>query len=437
MEQAATTVVARLREAGHTAYFVGGCVRDRLLALPVKDIDIASSARPEEVARLFEDVRFVGASFGVSLVRVEGFCFEVTTFRRDGRYLDHRHPESVSYGTIEDDAARRDFTVNALYHDPLEDQTIDLVGGVEDLNAKVLRAVGEPTKRFREDALRLLRAIRFATRLGFEVEKQTWSALCDQAPTIQFVSAERQRDELTAMLSGPSPVRAIALLDRSNLLHWLLPEIEAMKGVEQGKQYHPEGDVFVHTCLVLEKLEPRTPETAWAALLHDVGKPPTADTSRGKFTFYDHDKVGATMAVEILSRLRFSNDFIEHVSDVVRRHMMFKNITDMRQSTLRRFLAAPTIETDLAVHRADCLGSHGMLSNWEYANSAIKKLGEQSTPKLPDPLLRGDDLLAMGMKPGPALGDLLREAMDLQLEGEFADREHALAWALKRVRETS
>lgn len=433
MQQAATAAVRTLRDAGHSAYFVGGCVRDRLLGIATKDIDIATSARPEEVARLFPDVRFVGASFGVSLVRLGGFSFEVATFRRDGRYLDHRHPESVSYGTIEDDAARRDFTCNALFHDPIEDRTIDLVGGVADLKAGVLRAVGEPGKRFREDALRLLRAIRFATRLGFEIEAKTWGALCDQAPTIQFVSAERQRDELTAMFAGPAPQRALVLLDPSGLLHWLLPEIEAMKGVEQGKQFHPEGDVFVHTCLVMEKLDPRTAESAWAALLHDVGKPPTADTTGGKFTFYEHDKVGAVMAAEILSRFRFPNDFIQHVSDVVRRHMIFKNIRDMRQSTLRRFLAAPTIETDLAVHRADCLGSHGMLSNWDFARTALEKLSEDSTPALPEPYLRGDDLLSLGLPPGPMIGRVLREAMDLQLEGTFADREDALAWARARM----
>lgn len=422
-------IVERLRKAGFVAYFVGGCVRDRLLGHSLKDIDIATDAKPEDVGRLFESSRFVGAKFGVALVRRQGLDFEVATFRKDGLYLNHRHPETVSYGTMEEDARRRDFTVNALYQDPVTEEVVDLAGGLEDLENRLLRCVGEPRQRFNEDALRLLRAIRFAVRMDFKIEDQTWLAMEELAPTIQYISPERQRDELTAILTGPNPARGLRLLDQSGLLHWLLPEIEAMKGVEQGKLWHPEGDVFEHTLLVLENVEPRNAVNAWAALLHDVGKPPTFDRDEnGQITFHDHQAIGAEMAGEIMLRLRFPTREIEAVREIVRRHMIFKDVTRMRRSTLRRFLSAPTIEGDLAVHRADCLGSSGRLDYYDFCKEKLEEFAAGEEPMLPTPLINGHDLMAMGFQPGPALGQALSAVREKQLEGELAEKDQALEW---------
>lgn len=439
MGEAAAGIVARLRAAGHEAFFVGGCVRDELLRLPLKDIDIATSAHPEQVAALFDSVKFVGQAFGVSLVNVGGHSFEVATFRKDGAYLNHRHPDSVSYGTIEDDAERRDFTVNALYEDPISGQIRDFVGGVLDMRARAIRCVGDPRRRFKEDALRLLRAVRFAARLGFIIERDTEFAMKELAPTIRYISPERQRDELSRILTGPNPTGAIRMMDDCGVLHFLLPEIEAMKGVEQGKLYHPEGDVFVHTLLVLEKIEPRTEAHAWAALLHDVGKPSTFahNGPEGGISFHEHEKVGAVMARQILERFRFSNEFIDTVSTLVARHMMFKDAAQMRRSTLRRFLGAPTIESDLALHRADCLGSWGGLDGYDFCRAKIAELAATATPALPPSLITGHDLMALGMKPGKAIGEMLRRIQEMQLEGELVTAEQAREWVTRELSKLS
>ncbi len=430
MREEALAVVGRLRESGFSAYFVGGCVRDELLGLPLKDIDIATDARPEAVQALFPKAQLVGAAFGVVIVHRGGHQFEVATFRRDGEYRDHRHPETVTYGTMEEDAARRDFTCNGLYFDPVEATVIDLVGGRTDLQARRLRCIGDPAERFQEDALRLLRAIRFATRLGFKIEELTWRALKAQAHLLAYISPERVRDELTGMLTGPAPGRALELLRDSGLLEIVLPDVAAMDGVEQGKQHHPEGDVFRHTCLVLDCLEPRTPVTAWAALLHDIGKPATfRREEEGRITFYEHQSVGAAMAEEIMVRLRFSRSEVEAVRSIVARHMQFMNVRHMRPATLRRFLAAPTIAEDLAVHRADCLGCHGKLDAFDFVRGKLHEL-ESEGPGLPPPLVSGHELIAAGYTPGPRFREILEDVQTRQLEGEITTPDEAMTYIL-------
>lgn len=426
----AREIAAGLHAAGYEAWFVGGCVRDQLLGRPLKDIDITTDARPEQVAKIFGETRFVGKRFGVTLVRRNETDFEVAAFRSDGAYLNHRHPESVRYGTMEEDAARRDFTVNALYQHPESGAIRDFSSGRSDLKAGLIRAVGDPEQRFREDALRMLRAVRFAARLGFEIEDATWSAIKEFAPTIEFISAERHREELTRILTGPQPGRGLRLMDGCGLLHFLLPEIEAMKGVEQGKRHHPEGDVFQHTCLVMDQLEPRTPLNSWAALLHDVGKPPTfrRDAETGKISFIEHQNIGAEMARTILTRLKFSNREIDLISAVVKRHMTFMMVENMKESTLRKFLGAETIEHDLAVHRADCLGSVGSLIYYDFCAKKLQEYQNEQGSALPDPFLTGKDLISAGLKPGPQFKEILEQAAELQWDGVLKTREQALGW---------
>lgn len=428
LDSAALGLVLHLRRHGHTALWVGGCVRDRLLQLPLKDIDIATDARPESLTSILEGVRLVGAQFGVALVPWQGHWFEVATFRRDGRYVDLRRPESVTFGTLEDDARRRDFTINALYYDPVDDRVIDLVGGRDDLAARRLRTVGDPAERFAEDALRLLRAVRFAARLGFAIDPLTWASLCDRAPTAAVLAPERVRDELTAMLAGPAPGRALRLLDDAGLLAVVLPEVLALKGCGQSPDWHPEGDVFVHTLLALDHLEPRTRLVAWGTLLHDIAKPATRQQGPdGRVTFYGHERVGAEMAEAICTRLRFSTDDTQHIAALVARHMRFMSAAEWNRATMRRFLAADTIDDDLALHRADCLAAHGNLSAWRLVSAelAARRAGPGVT--LPPPLLTGADLIALGHKPGPAFRFILEQLAEAQLNGQLTDREQALA----------
>lgn len=429
--QAALDIIRALREAGHQAWFVGGCVRDRLLGLPLKDVDIATAARPQEIHRLLAPSRLVGTRFAVTMVdRPEGI-FEVATFRHDGAYLDHRHPSTVRFGTLEEDAARRDFTINALYFDPLSGEIRDFHGGLQDLEAGIVRCVGDPNVRFREDALRLLRCIRFACRFDFGIERQTWQALFERAPLIDHVSPERHRDELTRILTSPGAARGVHLMAEAGLLYFLLPELLELKGIEQGRGPHPEGDAWAHTLLVLEKVEPRTPVNCWAALLHDIGKAPTfhRDAESGRITFHRHQQLGAEIAAMILTRLRFPNEEREAIVECIARHMDFVHVCKMRESTLRRWLSSPTIEHDLALHRADCLGSNGRLDYWEFCRRKLEELRERQEEALPPPLVSGHDLLAMGWQPGPALGRALQRLQDMQMDGEVTTREEALAVA--------
>ncbi len=399
-----------------------------------KDVDIVTSARPEQISSLFSHTRDVGVKFAVSLVVFKGEPFEVATFRKEGVYEDRRRPSEVSFGTLEEDAGRRDFTVNALYWDPIADRLVDEKGGQADLEARLIRTVGEASRRFQEDALRLLRAIRFACQLDFEIEEKTWLAVRKNARLVMEISPERQREELTRMLTGPQPARALRMMDEAGLLELLLPEIHAMKGVEQPPEFHPEGDVFTHTCLVVDAVEPRSVIASWGALLHDVGKPKSfrRNSKKKRITFYGHQTIGAEMAMEICKRFRFPMKESKAIAHVVRRHMTFGDLQKMRSSTLRRFLASEHIEDEIAVHRADCIGCHQMLENYEFAKAKLEELGNAENRRLPKPPLNGDDLMRLGIKAGPALGEWLRKLQDRHLEEPFKNREEAERWLLER-----
>lgn len=428
MRAAAERIVRKLRAAGHEALFAGGCVRDHLRGVEPHDYDVATEALPERVASLFPGRSdLVGKSFGVVIVREGGQPVEVATFRRDGPYLDGRHPSSVTFTDAEEDARRRDFTVNALFWDPVSGEIRDYVGGRSDLEARVLRAVGEPGRRFEEDRLRLLRAVRFAANLGFEIEGETWRALCERAGEISVVSAERVRDELSRWLTGPDPARGLDLMDGSGLLAVLLPEVAAQKGVDQPPQFHPEGDVFTHVRLMLGLLRSAGEVLAWSVLLHDIGKVPTRSVDRdGRIRFNGHEVVGERMARDVLARLRFSKAKIDAICECVGNHMTFKDAPEMRASRLKRLLARETFGDELELHRIDCAASHGDMSIYEFL---VARRAEFSAEVLrPEPFLRGKDVLDRGVAAGPRVGALLREAYELQLDGKLRDRDAALAW---------
>jgi len=431
-EEAALEIVWRLRHAGCRAYWVGGCVRNRLLNLPPDDIDIATGARPHQVAEVFEHVRHVGAKFGVCLVNLFGVQTEVATFRSEGAYLDHRHPESVTFSGPEEDAARRDFTINALFFDPIEEHVIDYVGGQEDLRAGIVRCVGDADRRFEEDALRVLRAIRFAAGLAFQIEEKTWEALARHRRDLERISAERIRDELVRMLCGPHPGRALELLDESHVLDVVLPEVADLRDIPQPPQFHPEGDVWTHTKAAMDELRDPSTVLAMATLLHDVGKAPTYEEAVDRIRFNNHAEVGAQIAESVCRRLRFSAAETEAIVCMVRRHMAFMNLRDMRPAKLTRFLAAPTIDDEIEMHRADCAASHGGLENYEFARDELARAREEHREVLPPPLLRGDDLIAMGFQPGPVFSSILEAVQEQQLEGNLKSPEEARAWVAER-----
>ncbi len=424
----ATAIVRRLREAGHTAYFAGGCVRDRLRGVAAHDIDIATSARPEEVAALFRRTIPVGAQFGVMIVVEHGLQFEVATFRTEGTYLDGRRPDSVTYSDAKHDAQRRDFTVNGLFFDPIDERVIDHVGGIADLEARTLRAIGDAAARIREDKLRILRAVRFAATLDYEIDPATWDAVLAAAPDIAVVSPERIRDELVKIFTSPQRVRGFDLLDASGLLRLLLPEVADTAGCEQPPEFHPEGDVFVHTRIMLEMLPPDASATlVLGVLFHDIGKPPTSFTDEtGRIRFNGHEHVGADMTVGIMKRLRFSNDQIDDVVALVKNHMAFKDVQSMRVAKLKRFLDRETIDDELELHRVDCASSHGMLDNHVFLEAKREEFANE--PLVPPPLVTGHDLIALGLKPSPAFKQILDTAHTAQLEGAFPDRAAALEW---------
>ena len=432
MEATATRIVRRLREAGHEAYFAGGCVRDRLLGREAHDIDVATSARPEEVQKLFPRTVAVGAQFGVIVVLEDGLEFQVATFRADGVYLDGRRPESVTFTTAEGDAQRRDFTVNGLFFDPVEGEILDFVGGVEDLRAGIIRCIGEPAERFREDKLRLLRGVRFAATLGFEMDPPSWIALKEMVPAIATVSAERIRDELIKIFVHPSRVLGFDLLDASGLLEILLPEVTRMKGCEQPPEFHPEGDVFVHTRLMLSLL----PETVsiplvFSVLFHDIGKPGTFQRDEtGRIRFNGHESLSAAMTEKIFERLRFSNAPTDDTVAAVKNHMAFKDVQNMRVATLKRFLARPTIDDELELHRVDCLGSHGLIDNYDFLLAKREEFSRE--PLIPPPLITGQDLISLGWKPGPYFKRILDAVQVRQLEGSLTSRGEAMDWVATR-----
>lgn len=435
LKSAATDIARRLQEAGHTAYFAGGCVRDELLGHDPHDYDIATSAKPGEVQKLFPHTQAVGAHFGVILVMEHGRAFEIATFRSDHEYIDGRRPEMVTFSTPEEDAARRDFTINGMFHDPVADKFIDFVGGRDDLKAQTLRAIGDPLARFREDKLRLLRAVRFAARFGYEIESRTWEALKSHAADIHAVSAERVREEMVKILSHPTRVRGFDLLDESGLMKEILPEIEALKGCEQPPQFHPEGDVFVHTRAMLELLsQDASPTLVLSVLFHDIGKPPTfryhADEDRIRFS--GHDRVGATMTERAMERLRFSRAEIDRVAEAVRQHMVFKDVQKMRTAKLKRFMAREGFDEELELHRVDCVSSHGATDNYEFLKSRADEFANE--PLIPPPLVTGHDLMAIGWKPGPRFGEVLEAVQTAQLEGTLTSAEQAIAWIKENFR---
>jgi poly(A) polymerase len=446
---AALRIIERLRELGHTAYFAGGCVRDLLLGLTSKDFDVATSATPERVMAAFPHTEAVGAHFGVVLVidQVAGerVATEVATFRHDGAYTNGRRPDAVQFSADpREDVLRRDFTINGLLLDALaydagdriEDCVLDFVGGRSDLDAKAVRAIGEPAVRFGEDKLRMLRAVRFAARLGFAIERRTLEAIRAQASEIAVVSAERVREELTKILTEGGARRGFELLDETGLLAHILPEIKRMQGVEQPPQYHPEGDVWTHTLLMLAELTTgASPTLAWGMLLHDVGKPATftaPDPAKpgDRIRFNRHVEVGVAIARTVLNRLRFSNDDCEQVLSLVQHHMQFGDLPHMKQSTLKRFLRLPEFDEHLALHRADCLSSHRKLELYDFAKERFEALGEEQIR--PPLLLTGTDLIAAGYKPGPGFKAMLLAAEDAQLEGVIAGKEEALRLVLER-----
>jgi poly(A) polymerase len=428
MEETAREICTRLRKQGHIAYFAGGCVRDMVRGLTPKDFDVATDATPEVVQKIFRNTYAVGAKFGVIVVLENGINFEVATFRADGAYLDHRHPDKVRFSSPGEDAKRRDFTINGMFFDPEKNEVIDFVGGRSDLKAKLVRAIGDPVARFSEDRLRMLRAVRFATVLDYKIDDETWKALIQRAASINEISAERIRDELVKIFLSPNRGRGWDLLDESGLMRVVLPELDAMKGCLQPEQFHPEGDVFQHTRLMLELLpEEVSVPLVFAVLLHDVAKPVTATVDEtGRIRFNEHDRIGATMTESIMERLRFSRAEIDDVVEMVKQHMVFKDVPNMRVAKLKRFIARPTFEEELELHRVDCASSHGMLNNYEFLLRKREEFANE--PIIPPPLVRGDDLISMGMKPGPKFGEILEAVETRQLEGALKDRQEAIDW---------
>jgi len=430
-EELARSIIERLRNEGHAAYLVGGCVRDLLLGRIPKDFDVATSAQPAELLRLFPDAGQVGAHFGVVLVHDGAAQVEVATFRSDLEYRDGRHPEGVRFETdAREDARRRDFTINALLLDPATGEVLDFVDGRTDLAAGVIRAIGSPERRFQEDHLRLLRAVRFAARFGVEIEPGTFAAMRALAPSIHSVAAERIRDELARILTEGGARIGFELLDTSGLLHEVLPEIEAMKGVEQPAEFHPEGDVWVHTMIMLEGLREPSIELALGVLLHDVGKPGTFRMA-DRIRFDGHVELGVEIAHGILTRLRFPNETIEAAEALIANHMKFKDVPKMRESRLKRFIRMPRFDEHMELHRLDCGSSHGHLDNYEFVR---RKLAETPPEALkPAPLVTGRDLIAAGYRPGPMFGIVLSEIEDAQLEGRIGTPEEALAMAREKL----
>jgi len=414
--------------AGHEAYFVGGCVRDRLLGVESQDFDVTTDAQPSRIRELFPRSESVGESFGVMLVKDgDGGATETATYRLDREYVDGRRPESVAFTkSAVEDVQRRDFTINGLLWDPVEAKLVDHVGGQADLEVKIVRAIGDPGERFREDRLRMLRAVRFAARLGFAIESETLNAIRVQAAAIREIAVERVRDELTRILTEGGARRGFELLDETGLLDEILPEIAALKGVEQSPEHHPEGDVWTHTLIMLEGLPAGSSATlALGVLLHDVGKPATQEFAPDRIRFNGHVEKGLEIAEKVLDRLRYSNKEKEQALALVGHHMRFMHVREMREAKLKRFLRMERFEEHLALHRLDCSSSHGSLDNWEFMKARKEALAEEQLR--PPRLVTGADLIAAGYEPGPDFKAILETAEDWQLEGLVASKEEAMA----------
>lgn len=430
--EAARNLARKLADAGHTVLFAGGCVRDALCSRPLKDIDIATSARPEEVEALFEGRTVsVGKAFGVILVLCGKHQFDVATFRSDGAYINGRHPEQIHFSCAEEDAQRRDFTINGMFCDPFSGEVIDYVGGLTDMQQGIIRAIGSARDRFEEDHLRMLRGIRFAAVMEFKIEEQTWQALCALASKIGRVSMERIAKEFVRMLcEAPKPSTALNMLRESGLLAEFLPEVVALHGVEQPPQFHPEGDVWIHTNMMLDGVEaPRDPVLALGILLHDIGKPatysygPHPKTGEKRIRFMGHADVGVKMTGRILTRLKLPTALINAVQELVGHHMRFIDAQKMRRSTLRRLLGLEHIQNLLELNRQDCLCSNRDLSGWEFVVDQFNALKDE--PALPPPLVTGSILMEWGIEPGPQMGKLLQRLYDAQLEGQIITLEEA------------
>ena len=429
---AAEKAAAVLRSAGHKAYFVGGAVRDLLLGRTPDDVDITTSARPDEIEALFERAIPVGAAFGIITAVVDGIPIEIATFRAERGYSDGRRPDHVVYTDDEElDVTRRDFTVNGLLLDPAAKEIVDCVGGLDDLRAGVLRTIGDPVVRFGEDHLRILRFVRFASRLGFAPDPASCAAASAAADKLRLIAAERIHAEIEKILTGPHPAEGFEMLADLGILKVVLPEVDAMRGVEQPKEYHPEGDVFVHTMLLLRHAAWRTPNLMWSALLHDIGKPLTQTFKDGVPHFYGHEARGAEMAADILARLRLPSSVIESVTAAVRNHMRFASVHAMKKSKWMRMIADPNFPVELELHRLDCIACHGLLENYVLMLDRMAEYAKLPAPR--KPFLNGNDIIALGVKPGAIFSRILSEAEDLRLEGELKSREQSLAWLRARV----
>ncbi len=424
----ALEVIKTLSDAGFESYIVGGAVRDLLIKKNPKEYDICTSATPNEINKIFKKSKLVGQSFGVSIVLQNQYAFEIATFREDFDYLDGRHPDKVKYTkNVKNDIQRRDFTVNGLLFDPISNKVIDHCDGVSDLKNKIIRTIGDPFERFSEDYLRILRAIRFSNQLNFEIEKKTSKAMEELSQKVVNISIERVRDEISKILLSASPGKGIRLLDKYYILNIFLPEILEMKNVQQPPDFHPEGDVFVHTCLVLDKLSESISENSievvYGALFHDIGKPDTYDKT-DRIRFNRHEYVGAIKAEKICKRLKFSNKQTESIVSLVKEHMKFGNIKNMKKSTFKKFVSIENFNDHLKLHKADCLGSHEDLSLFDFTVQKLDQLNNE--PILPKPFINGNDLIDLGIKPGPNYKSILSEIFDDQLEGNIKSRDEAL-----------
>jgi poly(A) polymerase len=427
-------IVGQLKSAGFKAFLVGGCVRDIAMGIPPQEYDIATSATPQDVMKIFPSTVPVGVSFGVVLVLEGNNKFEVASFRKEEKYTDGRHPDRVVYSTDEkEDVMRRDFTINGMLYEPFEETVIDLIGGLDDIKRRVIKTIGKPDDRFKEDKLRMLRAIRFGAGLDFVIEQDTFLSIKSLAPLISQVSKERIRDEIIKIITQSHPGNGLRLLRESKLLRYILPEVEKMNGVPQPPEFHPEGDVFNHTCIILDKLYEITggdnsPELAMGALLHDIGKPDTY-TVTDRIRFNGHDRIGARMAKNICKDLKFSKKQIEIITSLVKEHLKFKDVFKMREATIKRFLGMSNFDDHFKLHLADCLASHGSTEAYDFI---VKKLKDYKKEELkPKPLLNGYDLIDMGYPRGPLYSKILDSLEEAQLEGTVTNREDAKSFILK------
>lgn len=423
----ALLILKQIRSAGFIAFFAGGAVRDKLLGRVPKDYDIATNALPEQIENLFPKTVAVGKAFGVIMVVQNGIETEVATFREDAGYQDGRRPDSVHFCGAEEDAKRRDFTINGMFYDPANDEIIDYVGGKEDLEKKLIRAIGDPDRRFAEDHLRMLRAVRFAHTLEFEMDPATRAAIQAHAPDLAKISIERIENEFSRTLTESiRPGDALADLVDLGLMEHILPEVLQLIGQEQPPEFHPEGDVFVHTCLMLNLMKNPDRALAYTVLLHDIAKPATAFMGEDRIRFHGHETVGARMAEEILRRLKLPTKEIKQIVIAIAGHMRFKDVQKMNKSTLRKLMGTDTFDLELELHRVDCTGSHRMLENYDFLLEKAEEM--ENEPVLPEHWVTGRDLIDLGIDPGPQIGKLLKAAYDAQLEGRFETRDDLLTW---------